>query len=95
MVIKEGDVLSIVDIGSGDYSFIKDIIAQEDISISNNGEAYLFLLRHDKSDKNSIFQSQVIQKTNDGFLIKGYFKDAMVVNVSKYGNSIMESYLDY
>lgn len=95
IIIKESDVLSIVDIDSGDYAFAKDIIAQEYIGISNNGEGYLFLLRYEKPDKNFIFQSKVIEKINDGFLIKGYFKDTMIVNVSKYENSLIESCLDY
>ncbi|XZH78672.1 hypothetical protein ACSW8S_17550 (plasmid) [Clostridium perfringens] len=55
----------------------------------------MFLLRYEKPDKNFIFQSKVIEKTNDGFLIKGYFKDTMIVNVSKYENSLIESCLDY
>lgn len=37
MIIKDGDVLSIVDIDGGDYTFVKDIIFQEYIGISNNG----------------------------------------------------------
>ncbi|MDG6614165.1 hypothetical protein QCF18_15120 [Staphylococcus aureus] len=95
MIIKEGSILNIIDGLDDNNLIIEKIVAQEDIRIENNGEGYTFLLRYEGHDRNCIFEADKIVKKENEFIVKGYFKDAILVIRDRNKSSMHESYLDF
>lgn len=95
MIIKEGSIINVVEGVDDSNPIIEKIVAQEDIRIEGNGNGYTFLLRYEGHDRNSIFEAdKIIEKENE-FIVKGYFKDAILVIRDRNEASMHESYLDF
>lgn len=95
MIIKEGSIIKIVDKNDIDRAIIDKIIVQQDIEIEDDGNRYSFLLRHRECNNNCIFESDEIYKSNEKYIVEGYFKDAILVVSDKYKNVMYESYTEY
>lgn len=96
MIIKEGSKITIVDNNMPYSPIIDEIITQDDIDIENEtGEGYIFLLRHEDSKESSIFEAEKINKTENGYVVEGYFKDAILVLKNKESKLMYNSYMDY
>lgn len=95
MVIKEGSIINIIDKNDTSMSVVGKIIAQEDITIEESESGYTFLLRHRECKENCIFESDKIYKKDSGYVVEGYFKDAILIVSDKYGTEMHESYMSY
>ncbi|EOU1808283.1 hypothetical protein IZT13_002867 [Clostridium perfringens] len=95
MVIKEGSIINIVEGLDDSNPIIEKIVAQEDINIDGNGKGYTFILRCEGNEENSIFVADEIIKKGNEYIVKGYFKDAILVFRDRNESSMYESYLDF
>lgn len=95
MLIKEGSIINIVEGLDDSNPILEKIVAQEDISIEGNGNGYTFLLRYDGHDRNCIFESEKIIEKENEFIVKGYFKDAILVIRDRKEKDMYNSYMDF
>lgn len=94
MIIKEGSRIVLVE-GYDNNIIIDEIRAEYDIEIENNGRGYAVLIRTIGYDTNNLFESDSIEKVDENnYVIRGFFKDALLI--LKDGNSIglYESWMD-
>ncbi|GEM_PF-3127940 len=94
MLIKEGSKVKLIDWNDINRPVLEEIIVQEDIKFENEG--YTFLLATRGGTFNAIFESDKIeQKSDNEFIAKGYFKDAVLVLSDKGENYMYESYMTF
>lgn len=94
MLIKEGSRVKLIDWNDVSRPVLEEIVVQEDINFKN--EEYTFLLATRGGTFNSIFESDKIEQVSDNeFIAKGYFKDAVLVVSHKGENFMYESYMTF
>ncbi|MGG7058437.1 hypothetical protein ACQPUZ_09085 [Clostridium tertium] len=94
MVIKEGSKVKLLDWNDVNRAVLEEIIVQEDINFENEG--YTFLLATRGGTFNAVFESDKIEQVTDNeFIVKGYFKDAVLVLSDKNKNYMYESYMTF
>lgn len=92
MIIKEGAKLKLIQ-GYGDNALIDEITAQEDIEVI--GGEYAILLRHEGLDTNNLFESDSIEKIDEeNYIIKGFFKDALMILKRDNSIGLYQSWMD-
>lgn len=95
MIIKEGEIIKVVDKNDIERAVVDKIVSQEDITIEGDGRGYTFLLRNRECKENCIFESDKIYNSNGEYIVEGYFKDAILVIADKFGDEMHDSYMDY
>ncbi len=94
MLIKEGSKVKLIDWNDINRPVLEEIIVQEDIKFENEG--YTFLLATRGGTFNAIFESDEIEQiSGNEFIVKGYFKDAVLVLSDKGENYMYESYMTF
>lgn len=94
MLIKEGSVIKLLDYSDLNRPVYKQITAQEDINFKSQG--YTFLLAHRGGTFNAIFESEEVEQINESeFVVKGYFKDAVLILTDREESSMYESYMNF
>lgn len=95
MIIKEGSIINIIDGLDDNNPIVEKIVSQEDINIDGNGKGYTFILRCEGNEENSIFVADEIIKKGNEYIVKGYFKDAILVAWDKHEAYMYNSYLEF
>ena len=94
MLIKEGSKVKLIDWNDINRPVLKEIIVQEDLNFENEG--YTFLLANKGDTFNAIFESDKIEQVKDNeFIVKGYFKDAVLILSDKGENYMYDSYMTF
>lgn len=94
MLIKEGSTIKLLDYSDLDRPVYEQITAQEDINFNSQG--YTFLLAHRGGTLNAIFESEEVEQINESeFVIKGYFKDAILILTDREESSMYESCMNF
>lgn len=92
MIIKEGSKLKLIE-GYGDNIVIDEIIANTDITVE--GGRYAILIRVEGSDSNNLFESDSIEKIDEeNYVIKGFFKDALMILKKDKSIGLYQSWMD-
>ena len=92
MVIKEGSKIKLIE-GYDDNVVIDEIIANEDIEIEGGG--YAILIRTEGRDTNNLFESDSIEKVDEeNYLIRGFFKDALMIFKRDKSIGLYQSWMD-
>lgn len=92
MIIKEGSKLKLIE-GYGNDIVIDEIVAQTDIAVEGGG--YAILIRTEGYDTNNLFESDSIEKIDEeNYIIKGFFKDALMILKQSKSIGMYQSWMD-
>lgn len=95
MIIKEGSKLKLIE-GYDNNIIIDEIVAEYDIEIENHGRGYAIMIRTKGYDTNNLFESDSIEKIDEeNYIIKGFFKDALLLLKQSKSVGMYQSWMDF
>lgn len=91
MIIKEGSKIQLIE-GYDNNVIIDEIIANENIEVSGG---HAILIRVEGCNSNNLFESDSIKQVDEGnYLIRGFFKDALMIFKRDKSIGLYQSWMD-